>query len=40
MLNDQWVMENEKEKLLEAQQKLINKQRNMELIKHNELEKE
>ena len=40
MLNDQWQLEDEAEKQRQTQQFLINKERNLELIRHNALEKE
>lgn len=40
MLNEIWGIEGEKEKELERQRHLLNKERNLELIRHNQMEKE
>lgn len=40
MLKQQWVVEDEKEKEAERQKFLLNRERNLELIKHNAQEKE
>lgn len=40
MLNDQWAIEEETEKHRQTEQFLINKERNLELIRHNALEKQ
>lgn len=40
MLNEQWQIEDEAEKQRQTQQFLINKERNLELIRHNALEKQ
>jgi len=39
MLTDQWTTEAEKEKQAEKDLHLLNRERNLELIKHNEAEK-
>lgn len=38
--NGIWNLENEKEKEMERQRLLVNKERNLELIRHNQMEKE
>ena len=40
MLNEQWKIEDEAEQHRQTQQHLINKERNLELIRHNALEKQ
>lgn len=40
MLNELWKLEEDKEKETERQRLLLNKERNLELIRHNQLEKE
>ena len=39
MLKDQWEREQEQERELERQKGLLNKERNLELLRHNEAEK-
>ena len=39
MLNTQWKNEEEHEKEIERQKFLLNRERNLELIRHNEAEK-
>jgi len=39
MLRDQWKREDEYEKEMERQKFMLNRERNMELIRHNEAEK-
>lgn len=39
MLNDQWRKEEDYEKEMERQKFLLNRERNLELIRHNEAEK-
>ena len=39
MLNQQWKVEADHEKMLEQQKLVLNKERNLELIRHNEMEK-
>lgn len=38
--NEIWNLENEKEKEMDRQRLLVNKERNLELIRHNQMEKE
>lgn len=38
MLNEQWKREEERERELERQRHVLNRERNMELIRHNEAE--
>lgn len=40
MLRTQWINEDAKEKDAERQQFILNRERNMELIRHNAQEKE
>lgn len=40
MLAEQWKKEEEMEREMERQRLLLNKERNLELIRHNELEKQ
>jgi hypothetical protein len=40
MLNQQWAIEAEQDKHRQTQQMLINKERNLELIRHNQLERQ
>lgn len=40
MLNDLWKIEDEKEREMERQKLLLNKERYLELIRHNQMEKE
>ena len=40
MLNNLWKIQDEKEKELEKQRLLLNKERNLELIRHNQMWKE
>ena len=40
MLKEQWKREEEQEKELERQRQVLNKERNLELIRHNEAEKQ
>lgn len=40
MLNELWKVEADKEKEMERQRLLLNKERNLELIRHNQMEKE
>ena len=40
MLNHQWALEEETQKQKDTQQILINKERNLELIRHNALERQ
>jgi hypothetical protein len=39
MLNEQWKKETEYEREIERQKHILNRERNMELIRHNEAEK-
>ena len=40
MLRTQWINEDDREKEAERQQFILNRERNMELIRHNAQEKE
>lgn len=39
MLKEQWILEQEQERELERQKHLLNKERNLELLRHNDAEK-
>ena len=39
MLKEQWIKEAEQERELERQKHVLNRERNMELIRHNDAEK-
>jgi len=39
MLKEQWMREQEQERKLEQQKHVVNKERNLELLRHNDAEK-
>lgn len=39
MLKDQWAREDEQEREMERQRQLLNRERNLELLRHNDAEK-
>ena len=39
MLKQQWALDQEKEKKLERERQILNRERNIELMKHNQQEK-